>query len=146
VLGLAGELTRETKKQRIDPESEEVKLVPSDAKPSTLPELVQSISATEPRFTFFRFAHEHAGASSSPILFFYTCPAATGRPAIKARMLYPLMKRAVLEIAEKDAGIAAEKKFEFEDPSEITEEAVLGELHPKPAERKGFSRPKRPGR
>jgi twinfilin len=61
-------------------------------------------------------------------------------------MLYPLMKRAVLTIAEKDAGLVVEKKFEFEEPAEISEEAVLGELHPKAVERKGFSRPKRPGR
>lgn len=61
-------------------------------------------------------------------------------------MLYPLMKRAVLTIAEQEAGINIEKKFEVEDPSEITEEEVLNDLHPKKVASSGFSRPKRPGR
>lgn len=56
------------------------------------------------------------------------------------------MKRAVLEAAKREFGLDAEKKFEVEEPSEITEESVLEELHPKVEVRKGFSRPKRPGR
>jgi twinfilin len=130
--------------QRIDAESEEVKLVPTTSNPTTLPELVQSISSSEPRFTFFRYLHEYSGNSISAILFFYTNPSTPGSKAIKARMLYPLMKRAVLEIAEKEASVVPEKKFEFEEPSEISEEAVNEELHPAPVQRRGFSRPKRP--
>ena len=61
-------------------------------------------------------------------------------------MLYPLMKRAVLKIADKEAGLTLEKKFEVEDPSEITEQSVMDDLHPKATTRSGFSRPKRPGR
>lgn len=61
-------------------------------------------------------------------------------------MLYPLMKRAVLTVAEQHAGVKIEKKFEVEEPSEITEAGVLEDLHPKVATRQGFSRPKRPGR
>lgn len=80
------------------------------------------------------------------MLFFYTNPATPGTKAIRNRMLYPLMKRAVLTIAETEAGLNIEKKFEVEEPSEITEDSVLGELHPKLEVRKGFSRPKRPGR
>jgi twinfilin-like protein len=75
----------------------------------------------------------------------YTNPAVAGTKAIKSRMLYPLMKRAVLDIATK-AGLQVERKFEVEDPKEITEDMVLGELHPKVTVRQGFSRPKRPGR
>jgi twinfilin len=61
-------------------------------------------------------------------------------------MMYPLMKRAVLEVAQREAGLEPEKKFEVEDPSEITEDSVVLELHPKLEVRKGFSKPKRPGR
>lgn len=61
-------------------------------------------------------------------------------------MMYPLMKRAVLAIAEGDGGLKIERRFEVEDTTEITEESVLGELHPKVEPRQGFSRPKRPGR
>lgn len=61
-------------------------------------------------------------------------------------MLYPLMKRAVLTIAEGEAGISIAAKFDTEDPSEITETSVADELHPKTETRQAFSRPKRPGR
>lgn len=80
------------------------------------------------------------------MLFFYTCPTAPGTKAIKFRMMYPLMKRAVLAAAEGEIGLRVEKRFEVEEPSEITEDAVLGELHPKVQTRQAFSRPKRPGR
>ncbi len=61
-------------------------------------------------------------------------------------MMYPLMKRAVLEVADREAGLALDKKFDVEEPSELTEASVLAELHPHVEARKGFSRPKRPGR
>lgn len=132
--------------QKINPETEVVQLVPESPTPSNIAELVQAISTTEPRFTFFRFKHTHNGAEQSPILFFYTCPSTSTNKSIKSRMMYPLMKRAVLTISEQEAGLKLEKKFEVEDPSEITEQGVLDDLHPKVAARQGFARPKRPGR
>jgi hypothetical protein len=99
----------------------------------------------DPRFVFYRYTHTYNGVESSPLLFIYTCPSNASRKAIRFRMMYPLMKRSVLEIAEKE-GLKPEKKFEVEDPSEITEQSVLDELHPKVEVKKGFSRPKRPGR
>ncbi|SPQ23121.1 8f31427d-1623-43cf-b62a-b41e2065c8b7 [Thermothielavioides terrestris] len=131
---------------KINPDSESIELVPDQAAPSSIPELVQAISPAEPRFTFYRFAHTHAGSETSPLLFFYTCPSSFSTKAIKFRMMYPLMKRAVLSVAEKEAGLRPEKKFEVEEPSEITEKAVLEELHPQAEVKKGFNRPKRPGR
>ncbi|KAL2126593.1 hypothetical protein VTI74DRAFT_572 [Chaetomium olivicolor] len=130
---------------KINPDSESVELVPDHFSPSSIPELVQSISPTEPRFTFYRFSHPHDGSESSPLLFFYTCPRSFSTKAIKFRMMYPLMKRAVLSIAEKE-GLQPQKKFEVEDTSEITEQGVMEELHPRVEVKKGFSRPKRPGR
>ena len=86
------------------------------------------------------------GVEESPVLFFYTCPITPGNKAIKNRMLYPLMKRAVLEVGKREAGLNLEKRFEVEEPGEITEDTVMDDLHPKVAARSGFSRPKRPGR
>ena len=80
------------------------------------------------------------------MLFFYTCPATEGRKALKHRMMYPLLKRSVLAIAENEVGLTVDKKFEVEEPSEITEDGVLGDLHPVVEAKKAFSRPKRPGR
>ncbi|PNY21911.1 Twinfilin-2 [Tolypocladium capitatum] len=132
--------------QKINPETEVVELVPESPTPSSIGELSRAISAAEPRFTFYRFTHTHDGAEQSPLLFFYTCPATAGNRSIKSRMMYPLMKRAVLDVADKEAGLRLAKRFEVEEPSEITEQSVLDDLHPKVAARQGFSRPKRPGR
>lgn len=132
--------------QKVNPDTEKIELVPESSSPSSIAELVQTISSTEPRFTFYRFAHEHEGSPSAPLLFIYTCPATEGRKAIKDRMLYPLMKRAVLDMASGECGLTVEKKFEVEDPSEVSEEGVLADLHPKVEVKKAFSRPKRPGR
>ncbi|KAK3940188.1 hypothetical protein QBC46DRAFT_128514 [Diplogelasinospora grovesii] len=143
---LAGESGRSLVMLKINPDSEIVELVPDNSSPSSIKELVQCISDTEPRFTFYRFTHSYGGNHSSPLLFIYTCPVSPGTKAIKFRMMYPLMKRAVLTVAEKEAGLQIDKKFEVEEPTEITEDSVLGELHPKVEVRQGFSRPKRPGR
>lgn len=132
--------------QKINSDTEVVELVHEAPTPRTITELTQAISATEPRFTFYRYTHTHDGSEESPVLFFYTCPVTPGNKSIKNRMLYPLMKRAVLTIAEQEAGLTIAKKFEVEDPSEITEEGVTEDLHPKVTARSGFSRPKRPGR
>ncbi|KAF6809320.1 cofilin tropomyosin-type actin-binding protein [Colletotrichum sojae] len=132
---------------KINPEKESVEMVPCNESPSSIPELTETISSTEPRFTFYRFTHTHNGAESSPVLFIYTCPVTPGNKSIKNRMLYPLMKRAVLDVASSsEIGLTLDKKFEVEEPSEITEETILSELHPKVTTRQGFSRPKRPGR
>ncbi len=134
--------------QKINPDTEVVELVPDSANPATLAELVQAISPTEPRFTFFRFRHARNGVQAAPLLFFYTCPMTPGNRAIKFGMLYPLMKRAVLHAASSDEGasLAIDHKFEMEDPTDITEDGVMAELYPTASARQGFSRPKRPGR
>ncbi|KAG6008573.1 hypothetical protein E4U43_000124 [Claviceps pusilla] len=131
---------------KINAERESVELVDESPRPSSISELSGVISSSEPRFTLFKFNHTHNGTEQRPILFFYTCPLTPGNKSIKNRMLYPLMKRAVLETAEKEAGLTVEKKFEVEEPGEITEQSVLNDLHPKTTTRTGFSRPKRPGR
>ncbi|KAL9942250.1 hypothetical protein ACHAO5_008147 [Verticillium nonalfalfae] len=136
---------------KVNPDTESVELVPSTESPTSIAELSQAISTTEPRFSIFRYTHTHNGTETSPVLFFYTCPANSssarpGHKAIKDRMLYPLMKRAVLAIASSEAGLELAKKYEVEEPSEITEESVLSDLHPRVEVRQAFSRPKRPGR
>lgn len=132
---------------RINADTEVVELVEGEkGKVWGVEEAVGEISKTEPRFTFFRFEHEFAGEEKRPVLFFYTCPPTTGMKGVKYRMMYPLMKKAVLEVAEREAGVVVEKKFEVEEPEEITERSVLEDLHPKVEKKATFSRPKRPGR
>ncbi|KAI1376852.1 actin depolymerizing protein [Hypoxylon crocopeplum] len=133
---------------KINPNTEVIELVANDSTPSSIPELVQTISSTEPRFTFFRYETMAPGSNEqkSFVLFFYTCPATPGTKAIKFRMMYPLMKRAVLDVATREAGLEIWKKFEVEEPSEITEESITAELFPATETKTAFRRPKRPGR
>ncbi|KAG6353639.1 hypothetical protein INS49_005347 [Diaporthe citri] len=129
----------------VDPETELVQLVPGppDAHPSTVAEIVQAISPTEPRFTFCRFEHEGApGRRDTALLFFFTCPSpppgTVGLQAARKRMVYPLLKRAVLQVARAEAGLSADKRFEVEDTAELDEDLVLGELRaPKEDEPRG---------
>jgi twinfilin-like protein len=133
--------------QKINPQDEAVELVPDSSKPVSIIEAVRAISTSEPRFTFFRYRPSRAGVEDKDvILFFFTNPATPGSKAIKTRMLYPLQKRAVLMMAEKECDCVVDKKFEVEDPDEITEESVLEELSPKVETKPAFRRPKRPGR
>ncbi|KAI1809929.1 actin depolymerizing protein [Poronia punctata] len=132
---------------KINSQSEVVELVPDSSKPTSISEAVKAISTSEPRFTFFRYRPSRPDSEDKDVLlFFYTNPATGGTKAVKDRMIYPLQKRAILVMAEKEGGCAIEKKFEVEDPSEITEETVLDELFPKVETKTAFRRPKRPGR
>ncbi|RWA13501.1 hypothetical protein EKO27_g1576 [Xylaria grammica] len=132
---------------KINSHDEAVELVSDASRPTSIAEAVSAVSTSEPRFTFFRYRPSRASTEDKEVLlFFYTNPATPGTKAVKNRMIYPLQKRAVLTLAEKECGCAVEKKFEVEDPSEITEESVLEELFPRAETKPVFRRPKRPGR
>ena len=145
-VGVVGKTTSPPWRKTINPDTETVMLAPDCPSwtPSSVADLMSAMSTSEPRFTFYRFAHTHNGQELSPVLFVYTCPTVPNR-SIKHRMMYALMKKAVLSAAE-NAGLKVEKKFEVDDPSELTEQTVLDDLHPKAIARQGFARPKRPGR
>ena len=110
---------------------------------SPLSSLSSAISATEPRYSFYRYSHDYNGVSSSPILFIYTCPSGS---KIKERMLYAASSRSAQQLAEAEAGLKIEKKIEASSPEDITQESVDEDLHPKVEVKTAFSRPKRPGR
>ena len=105
--------------------------------------LSSTISATEPRYSFYRYAHSYNGSSSSPILFIYTCPSVS---KIKERMLYAASSRSAVQVAQDEAGLAVEKKIEASSPDEISADSIDDDLHPKVEVKKAFERPKRPGR
>lgn len=132
---------------KINPDTETVILAtntPAVAFVSIL-DLMTAVPTDEPRFTFYRYAHTYGGEEFNSTLFIYTCPAATSR-SIKNRMMYPLMKRAVVQMAENECSIQVDKRYEIDDLSELTEQTVLDDLHPKAHVNKGFAKPKRPGR
>jgi len=106
-------------------------------------DLSSTISATEPRYSFYRYEHQYNGTSSSPILFIYTCPSGS---KIKERMLYAASSRSAVNLGESEAGLKIEKRIEASSPDEVSEESINADLHPKVEVKKAFERPKRPGR
>ncbi|KAH8664707.1 hypothetical protein BX600DRAFT_512710 [Xylariales sp. PMI_506] len=123
----------------VNSQTESIELVPAvDPLPLSISELAEFISATEPRFTFWRFEHERGSSGQrSLLLFFFTCPAPEGVQAVKSRMLYPLMKRAVITAAQTECGLVIDKTFQVEETAEITEDMVLEDLYPDSSESAG---------
>jgi twinfilin-like protein len=105
--------------------------------------LSTTISPTEPRYSFYRYTHTHAGEESSPVLFIYTCPSGS---KIKERMLYAASSRSAQQLAEAEAGLTIAKKIEASSPEDVTKDSVDDDLHPKIEVKKAFERPRRPGR
>jgi len=61
-------------------------------------------------------------------------------------MLYAASSRSAVQVAESEAGLTIEKKFEASQPDEISEQSIEEDLHPKVEVKKAFERPRRPGR
>ncbi|KAI9886493.1 MAG: hypothetical protein M1823_001673 [Watsoniomyces obsoletus] len=106
-------------------------------------QLMHAISDKQPRFSFYRYEHEHRGQQQSPIVFIYTCPT---EAKIKERMLYASSRANVISTATGAANLTIAKKLEASNPSEITAEMLEEEFHPKEEQKAAFARPKRPGR
>jgi len=122
---------------RMDVPTETLQLVSST--PASLSSLSSAIDASEPRFSFYR----HDDAASS-IVFISTCPSGA---KIKERMLYAASRSGVLSLAQGEGGLKVAKRIEATNPSEITESVVLDEFKTEAVEeKKGFAKPKRPGR
>lgn len=69
--------------------------------------LATSISDTEPRFSFFKYAHKIDGSDQTPLIFIYTCPPGS---KIKERMVYASSKAGVIRAAEDELGFEFAKK------------------------------------
>jgi twinfilin-like protein len=122
---------------RMDVPTETLQLVSSSsASPSTLSTI---IDAAEPQFSFYR--HDDAGSS---IVFISTCPSGA---KIKERMLYAASRGNVINLAQSQGGLKISKRIEATNPDEVSEAVVLDEFKVEEKEgKKGFSKPKRPGR
>jgi twinfilin-like protein len=130
-----------TEEQKINIATETMELASSSQ--TAIESLSSTISPTEPRYSFYRYAHTYNGTSLSPILFIYTCPSGS---KIKERMLYAASSRSAQQLAEAEAGLTIEKKIEASSPEDVTQESIDEDLHPKVEVKKAFERPRRPGR
>lgn len=59
--------------------------------------------------------------------------------------MYASSSRSAVTVAE-NSGLEIKKRIEASEPSDVSEESVLGDLHPRVETKKAFERPKRPGR
>ncbi len=96
--------------------------------PDALP---RAIAAAAPRFSFYRFAHEHGGRRLAPVVFVYTCP---GAARVRERMLYASSRAHVLAVAGEQAGLAVDKKVGWKRKEKREREEQL-------AQKKNFTFP-----
>lgn len=122
---------------KMDVPTETLQLVSSSsASPSSL---ASAIDKAEPRYSFYR----HDDPASS-IVFISTCPSAA---KIKERMLYAASRTNVITLAQNEGGLKVAKRIEATNPDEVTEQVIAEEFKTAAVEeKKGFAKPKRPGR
>ncbi|KAH8705268.1 putative actin monomer binding protein [Talaromyces proteolyticus] len=121
----------------IDVRSETVKLVSADSNVSPN-DVASKISDSSPRYAYYHYP------GSDVVVFIYTCPSGS---SIKERMLYASTRRMAVTLGESQ-GLKLEKKIEGSAPLEITASRLQEEVNPPQDEgpKRGFARPKRPGR
>jgi len=127
----------------VDTNRETIELVKQ--KSCGVEDLVNELDKNEPRFTFFKYEHDHEGESFESNLFIYSCPP---NSPVKLKMLYSTVKSVAAGAAE-EAGITIERsgKIEVTDAEEdLTLENITSQLHPVPEKIEKFQRPMRPGR
>jgi twinfilin len=106
-------------------------------------DLASSIPTDKGRFHLYRFVHDYNGEACAPIVFIYSMPGFGC--SIKERMLYSSCKSEIIQYLKGEANIYIVKTFEVSEPSEITEQALLDEIHPKKQETGlKFEKPKGP--
>lgn len=71
-------------------------------------DLSTTISDSEPRYSFFRYAHhDAAGLDVESLVFIYTCPSSS---KIKERMVYASSKLVFLTAVKNELGLEITKK------------------------------------
>ncbi|XP_076448185.1 twinfilin-2-A-like isoform X2 [Babylonia areolata] len=105
--------------------------------------LAGEVPTDSARYHLFWFRHTHEGDYTESAVFIYSMPGY--KCSIKERMLFSSCKSPLVDYIEKDIGIPLAKKLEIDDPSELTEEYIYDEVHPKVnVARQAFAKPKGP--
>jgi twinfilin len=105
--------------------------------------LAHEVPKDKGRFHLYRYKHIHEGEQTKPNIFIYSMPGFSC--PIKERMLYSSCKNELLSYLKTQANIEISKTFEVSEPSELNQQYLLDELHPKKAnEGLKFEKPKGP--
>ncbi|KAK7073779.1 Twinfilin-1 [Halocaridina rubra] len=127
---------------KIDTDAEEIKL-DSEAASVDLADLVSRVPDSAARYHLYRYDHNYEGDFFHSVLFIYSMPGYAC--PIKERMLYSSSKNPVIDLLENSMNLAITKKLEIGEGSELTEEYLLDEIHPKRnLHRPKFAKPKGP--
>ncbi|XP_044742678.1 twinfilin [Chrysoperla carnea] len=125
---------------RIEIEEERIDLV--TASNISLEKLPSQIPEDTARYHLYKFKHTHEGDYLENIVFIYSMPGYNC--SIKERMLYSSCKAPFL-VQIENMGLEIEKKLEIESGSELTEDYLQDEIHPKKnLHRPKFAKPKGP--
>lgn len=91
--------------------------------------LANEMPTDKGRFHLFRFGHQFENQQFKPIVFIYSMPGFNC--SVKERMLYSSCKSELLSHLKLNSNLDITKTFEISDPSEISYDILMDELHPK---------------
>ncbi|KAG7153351.1 Twinfilin-1-like [Homarus americanus] len=126
----------------IDTSAEEVQLAGTQ-RTLAVTGLPGHIPDSEARYHLYRYDHNYEGDFFHSVLFIYSMPGYAC--PIKERMLYSSSKNPITHLLENGLNLAISKKLEIGEGTELTEEYLLDEIHPKRnLHRPKFAKPKGP--
>ena len=91
--------------QRTDAGTEAIELVSTST--VALEDLPGAISATEPRYSFFKYEHTHESVVQAPLIFISSCPSGL---KVKERMLHAASRAMFLNTVRTELGLEVEKR------------------------------------
>ncbi|XP_075148744.1 twinfilin actin binding protein [Haematobia irritans] len=125
---------------RIDLEAEQIHV--SHAAVVSLSDLPKQVPDDHARYHLYLFKHSHEGDYLESYVFIYSMPGYSC--SVRERMMYSSCKAPFLDTLQS-LGITVAKKLEIDSGSELTEEFLQEELHPKKMlHRPAFAKPKGP--
>ncbi|KAJ1649742.1 Twinfilin-1 [Dispira simplex] len=100
---------------------------PSPVTFASLGELQAALPTQEPRFVVHRYRYpSHNDSGRYYPLFIYLC---STQASIKERMIYSTCRRTLVHLLQETYGITFTKRFELDEPSELTQQLLDETLH-----------------
>ncbi|OQV23896.1 Twinfilin-2 [Hypsibius exemplaris] len=99
------------------------------ARKGHLQDLSRIITKEQGRYALVSYPHSYEGDHFDSLVFIYSMP--SSGCSIKERMLYSSCKNPLIHTIEAELGVVISKRIETDDPSEINEEYIRDQIHPK---------------
>lgn len=112
-------------------------------------DLPTKIPCNSPGYHLILYPHNFDGIYHKSVIFIYSVPGSS--TSVKERMLYSSCKSSLMSAIQTKIGLEVHKKLEVDDPTELTTDYLLDQLHPKPSDeatlnsnKNSFEKPKGP--